>query len=199
MILAEDSAVPLAALPIAAFKDHMRLGSGFSDDGLQDNVVETALRSALAAIEARTGKILISRGFVWTVTRWRDASRQSLPLAPVMSVTSVVLHDHIGTETPWADTNWYLEQDTHSPCLIAYGTQLPVIPAGGSVKVSLQAGFGPAWGDIPADLAQAVFVLAAHFYEFRYDTEGKATRLPIAVETLVAPFRNLRLLGGFGR
>ncbi|MEY2961928.1 MAG: hypothetical protein RLZ60_1758, partial [Pseudomonadota bacterium] len=74
MMLVEQTTVPLAALPVAEFKGHLRLGSGFADDGLQDGVLVAALRAAIAAIEARTGKILIQRDFSWTVYRWRSAS-----------------------------------------------------------------------------------------------------------------------------
>ena len=40
MMLVEETTVPLSALPVATFKDHMRMGSGFSDDGVQDGVLE---------------------------------------------------------------------------------------------------------------------------------------------------------------
>ena len=196
MILVEDSAVPTGALPLTAFKDHMRLGSGFSDEGMQDGVLEAALRSALAAIEARTNKILIERSFTWTVTGWRDVYRQPLPAAPVTAVTAVTLIDKQGGETAWPDTAWHLERDTHRPRLVADGVHLPAIPHAGSIKVRMLAGFGPAWSDIPPDLAQAVMILAAHFYEFRYDAGGAAGQMPIAVNTLIGPFRNVRLFGG---
>ena len=35
MMLTEQTAVPAAALPVQALKDHLRLGSGFADAGLQ--------------------------------------------------------------------------------------------------------------------------------------------------------------------
>ena len=56
MMLIEETAVPLAALPLAEFKAHLRLGTGFADDDIQDPVLESFLRAAMAAIEARTGK-----------------------------------------------------------------------------------------------------------------------------------------------
>ncbi len=37
MMLIEETAVPEVALPIAQFKSHLRLGTGFSDD---DNLSE---------------------------------------------------------------------------------------------------------------------------------------------------------------
>lgn len=50
MMLSEVTAVPLAALPVAEFKDHLRLGTGFADDGAQDALVEGYLRAAIAAV-----------------------------------------------------------------------------------------------------------------------------------------------------
>jgi hypothetical protein len=55
--------VPGAALPLAALAEHMRLSRGFADDGDLDAEIETALRAALAAIEARTGKAVYRRRF----------------------------------------------------------------------------------------------------------------------------------------
>ena len=65
MMLIEETAVPSEALPVDAFKAHLRLGTGFSEDTLQEPVLESFLRAAMSAIEARTGKILIERDFSW--------------------------------------------------------------------------------------------------------------------------------------
>ena len=81
MMLVEQTTVPSGALPVADFKDHLRLGTGFADDGVQDNVLESYLRASMAAIEARTGKVLITRTFSWTLTGWRELCRQALPVA----------------------------------------------------------------------------------------------------------------------
>jgi len=61
-MLTEDTIVPTEALPIAAFREHLRMGTGFAEDTLQDGLLERHLRAALAAIEARTGKILFTCG-----------------------------------------------------------------------------------------------------------------------------------------
>ena len=91
MMLIEETTVPDAALPVEAFKAHLRLGSGFGQDDVQDPVVMSFLRAAMAAIEARTGKALLARAFGWTLERWRDAGAQALPVAPVDAVTRVSL------------------------------------------------------------------------------------------------------------
>ena len=57
---------------------------------LQDEVLEGCLRAAIAAVEARTGKSLLVRSFTWSVTAWRDLSRNTLPTAPVVAIHKMV-------------------------------------------------------------------------------------------------------------
>lgn len=195
MILTEQTAVPLAALPVAEFRAHLRLGTGFADDGLQDSVLEPALRAALAAIEGKCGKALYARSFAWRIEAWRDLSKQVLPLAPVTAIQSLKIVDRFGTETV-ADSDGYgLVQDTHRPALISTGFLLPQIPVAGVAEIVFDAGFGAAWGDIPADLQQAVLLLAAEYYERRLDI-GSEAGWPGTVNGLLAKWRNLRLFGG---
>jgi hypothetical protein len=115
MMLTEVTALPQAVLPVAQFRDHLRLGSGFDDDALQDGLIETYLRAAIAAIEARIG---------------------------------------------------------------------------------FMAGFGPDWSDLPADLAQAALMLAAHFYENRNASGRDPAAMPFGVAALLERYRTIRLFVG---
>lgn len=196
MMLIEETTVPASALPVAQMKDHMRLGSGFSDDELQDPVLETYLRAAIAAIEARTGKVLIEREFSWTLTAWRDGRRQPLPVAPVNAITGVMLITLNGEETIANGDAWYLEPDSQRPSLKAVSSCLPACPPNGSIRIGMLAGFGPEWGDLPADLAQAVMMLAAHYYEYRHDASDGRVALPFAVSSLIERYRTVRLFMG---
>ncbi|MDZ4086704.1 MAG: hypothetical protein U1E69_07855 [Tabrizicola sp.] len=81
-MLTEETPVPSVALPVEEMKDHLRMGSGFADDGLQDVLIETYLRAAMAAIEGRIGKMLFQRRFLLVLDCWRDAE-QALPVSPV--------------------------------------------------------------------------------------------------------------------
>ena len=196
MMLVEETTVPQAALPVVQFKDHMRLGSGFSDDGLQDAVLESYLRAAMAAIEARTGKILIEREFSWNLTAWRDCRRQPLPVAPVSAISGVTIISYQGEETLADAGDWYLVPDNQRPSIVAVGTQLPVIPQNGSVQIGMMAGFGPEWSDLPADLAQAVLMLAAHYYEYRHNVTHGTPAMPFGVAALIEQYRTVRLFMG---
>ena len=194
-MLVEQTTVPTAALPVSEFKDHLQLGTGFSGAALQDPVLESYLRAAIAAIEARTGKVLIEKQYTWSVTAWRERCRQALPLAPISAVTAVRTIDAMGVATLAPITSYRLEQDMHRPVLWATGAQLPPIPLSGSAEVDFTAGYGPAWSDLPADLRQAVLLLAAHYYENRSAVQGE-NAMPFGVSSLIQRYRNVRILGG---
>lgn len=196
MMLMETTPVPPEAIPVAQFKEHLRLGTGFSGDDVQDGVLAGFLRAAIAAIEARTGKILIEREFSWEIGAWRDPRAQALPVAPVSAVTEVVLVGENGDESPVAPGWWRLVPDMQRPVLAARGTMLPPVPQGGSVRIGFLAGFGPEFGDLPADLAQAVMLLAAHYHEYRHEMALGPGCMPFGVSALIERYRTVRLFGG---
>ncbi len=193
MLLIEATTVPQSALPVAEFKDHLRLGTGFSDDGLQDPILIACLRAALASIEANTGKILIERDFIWTLPNWRNSRSQALPVAPVSAVASMTLVDRDGAEADVEAGTWQLVPDMVAPRVVPVGAALPVIPQYGQVRIAFLAGFGPEFSDVPLDLAQAVLILAAYFYENRHGVMEGGDLMPPVVSALIAPHRPLRL------
>jgi uncharacterized phiE125 gp8 family phage protein len=195
MMLTEVTQVPPAALPVEEMKDHLRMGSGFADDGLQDGLIESYLRAALAAIEGRIGKMLFLRQFLWVLECWRDAE-QALPVSPIAGIVSVTLVDAAGGEVIVPGTSYRLVKDLHRPRLAGKGTSLPVIPNEGAVKLVFDAGFGLAWTDIPVDLRQAVLLLAGEYYEHRHDDGAQTAGLPFGVVTLIERWRTVRILGG---
>ena len=196
MVLTEQTAVPLAALPMAEFKAHLRLGTGFSDDDIQDPVLESFLRAAMSAIEARTGKILIERSFSWIINAWRDSAGQAFPVAPVTDILSFFLNN-VGGDPIVIDFSLYrLEQDSQRPVLRPTGAALPTIPTGGTAQLFFAAGFADSWDDLPADLAQAMLLLAAHYYEYRHETVLGEGCMPYGVSSLIERYRTVRLFGG---
>lgn len=196
MMLIEVTTVPDAALPVEEFKAHLRLGSGFGQDDVQDVVLVSFLRAAVAAIEARTGKVLIQRDFVMSLTGWRRGDAQVLPVAPVVAVTALTAVDRAGIRTDLAADLYWLERDAHQPRLRSVGHALPAVPEAGAIEIAFRAGFGAGWTDVPADLAQAVMLLAAHYYEFRHETALSEGCMPFGVTSLIERYRVMRLGGG---
>lgn len=196
MMLTEQTTVPTLALPIAAFKTHLRLGTGFADDTLQDGLIESTLRAAISMIEGRIGKMLIARRFLWKIEDRRTGAEQALPVAPVTAVVSVTLVDAVDVAVVVDAARYKLVQDTHRPKLVATGSALPLVPISGRAEVVFDAGFGAAWAAVPADLAQAVLLLAAEYYEHRSETGVRDGGLPFGVVTLIERWRTVRVLGG---
>lgn len=196
MMLTEQTTVPEEALPVTAFRDHLKLGSGFADDGLQDPVLVTCLKAAIAAVESETSKALISRQFNYVVSSWRDIARLDLPVAPVTEVVSFSVTDILGSSEAVEATSYNLLPDFYRPVVQARGWSLPVIPDGGTAEISFTAGFGPAWEDLPADLAQAVLMLATHFYDNRSALGDRTKLLPRGVSSLLRRYLPVRILGG---
>jgi uncharacterized phiE125 gp8 family phage protein len=196
MMLTEMTGVAAADLPVQIMKDHLRLGSGFSDDGMQDVLIEGYLRAAIAAIEARIGKALIARRYKLSLEVWRGPGEQPLPVAPVSALISVTLIDANETASVLGTDRYRLVRDTHRPKLIAAGVLLPDVPTDGRAEVVFDAGFGPNWAAIPADLAQAVLLLASEYYENRHDMGQRVTGLPAPVQALIERWRIVRVLGG---
>ncbi|MFK7746323.1 MAG: head-tail connector protein [Roseobacter sp.] len=193
MMLIEETTVPDAALPVEDFKAHLRLGTGFGQDTTQDEVLAGFLRAAISAIEARTGKVLLTRSFTWTLSFWRDRDAQGLPVAPVTDISRVATVDRSGVQTENDPTTYWLERDSQRPKLRAATASLPAIPQGGSVVVEFNAGFSGDWVGIPADLKQAVFLLAAHYYEFRHETSLSDGCMPFGVTSLIERYKIMRL------
>ena len=195
-MLIEETTVPDAALPVEDFKAHLRLGTGFGQETTQNEVLQSFLRAAMAAVEARTAKILIERSFSWSLTFWRDLDSQVLPVSPVQSVTRLAIVARDGTSTDAPQESFWLQRDAHRPRLRATGASLPFIPDAGTARIEFDAGYATEWSGVPADLKQAVLLLAAHYYEYRHETNLGDGCMPFGVTSLIERYKSLRI--GFG-
>lgn len=195
-MLIEEMTVPDAALPVEDFKAHLRLGTSFGQQTVQDEVLSGFLRAAMAAIEARTGKAMLSRDFRWMLSNWRDSDSQGLPIAPVSRITRLAIVSRHGDETTISDDTYWLERDGLRPRLRAKGASLPSIPHGGAAILEFEAGYAASWGNLPADLKQAVLMLASHYYEFRHETSLGDGCMPFGVSSLIERYKTIRLGAG---
>ena len=179
---------PPAAEPVllSELKEHLRITAN-DEDGLLAGVLASAVR----AVEARGGLALMAQ-------QWRlslDTPPEEtvlLPISPVSAINQVSILDEAGA--------------SHTLDLALYeaapGPAGRVRPAGpwpkpgrrlAGVRIDFTAGVASA-SDVPAELKQAVKLLAAHFYEAR-EAAGtdRVYTVPQAVDALIAPFRELRL------
>lgn len=199
MLLIEETAPAAEALPVATLREHLRLGTGFeiAQDSAEDGALAGFLRAAIATIEARTGKVLLTRRFRMQLDDWRDRLGQTLPLAPVIAVEKIEIDDGMGTVTEVPPDNWRLLPHGQRPMILPAGVILPHVPRRGLVSVTFTAGFGERWDQVPADLGQAVIMLAARYYEDR-GMDGHKGAMPFGVSTLIERWRQVRTLAGRG-
>lgn len=199
MILVEETTPADAALPVAELRAHLRLGSGFElvASPEEDRALAGFLRAAMATIEGRTGKVLLSRAYRMVLNDWRDAMGQALPMAPVGAVTGIVIEMPDGSTRGIGADRWFLVEDAMRPMIRPRAGCLPHVPEGGRVVIRFDAGFADSWAGVPADLAQAVVMLAARYYEDRSD-DGARHALPMGVSALIERWRAVRVLAGRG-
>lgn len=200
MMLIEETAPAAEALPVAALREHLRLGSGFDgpEDGAETAALTGFLRAAIATIEARTGKVLLQRRFRMRIDEWRDRLAQPLPLAPVTAVEAIRMDDGDGLATDLPPEAWRLVPDSQRPLILPTGVILPNVPRRGWVEIVFSAGFGTQWQAVPDDLAQAVLMLAARYYEDR-GSDSHRGGMPFGVSALIERWRQVRVLGGRGQ
>ena len=196
MKLIEETNVPDDVLPLERFKAHLRLGTALGETEVQDEILLGFLRAAMAAVEARCGKVLVTRSFTLCLSRWHDREGQVLPVAPVNAIEAVRMITGAGVETELPLANFRLEQDSQRPRLRPTTLVLPMIPTGGSVQVRFTAGYGDAWQALPADLTQAVLLLASHYFEYRDEMSLSEGCMPFGVSSLVQRYRPMRLSPG---
>lgn len=190
MMMVELTAVPSAVLPVAALAEHLRLARGFSDDGSQDAVLERCLRAASAAVEARIGKALLERRFLLTLLAWQTPKGHVLPVAPVQEIEAIRLITRAGAETVLNPARYRLHPDRHRPQLVPMEAVLAEPVQGGSIEVVFRAGFSESWAGLPADLQQAVMLLAAQYWG---QDAAPEQGMPLAVAVLLEPHRPVRL------
>lgn len=197
MILVEETTPAEAALPVAAFRAHLRLGSGFDlpADEEETRALTGFLRAAIATIEGRTGKVLLRGIWRMTLDDWRDEYGQSLPMAPVSEVQSIEIETADGTLHPVPAERWRLSPDAARPVIRPRSGSLPSVPQNGQLVIRFVAGFGESWAQVPADLAQAVMMLATRYYEDRSDDHARHV-LPMGVSALIERWRAVRVLAG---
>ncbi|MEM6422443.1 MAG: hypothetical protein AAF698_07625, partial [Pseudomonadota bacterium] len=165
MILSEAGTGPVTP-PLSAFKEHLRLAHGFGDDGSEDGLLQAYLASAVAVVERRTGRALGRRALSLAVSRYDRDGCLRLPIGPVSVIDSAAIETG-GSALPLDPSAWRVEAGGTGQRVSRPAAGLPPIPPGGLIRIGFVAGLSAAWTGVPADLAQAVMMLAADFHARR--------------------------------
>lgn len=197
MILTELTNIVPKELPIQGLRNHLRLGTGFNEDDLQDDLLELYLRSAIQIIEKHTGLILVLRSFM-CVFNSREFDRSvKLPVLPVLKVTRVTLIDASGTKVELTKDSFRLDTRQDNPVVILKTQQVTGMCNADYIEVVFDAGYASYWNKLPSDLAHIVIILAAHFYENRFNHSNDRRSFPMMVTAVIETYRIIRI--GRGR
>ncbi len=183
---------PPAVEPVSLDEAKLHLRVTYADE---DALIVRLLTAARQRVEAALGLALIATGLRETLDGWPLAPDGSLELArgPLLGVSAIALAQASGPPT-LLDPALYAPDVGSRPGRVrpavwrGLGWPAPGVAYGG-LSLDYTAGFGPAPGDTPEPLRQAILLLAGWAFENR-DAGEPALGL---VEPWLAPWRRVRL------
>lgn len=167
------------ALSLSTLKAHLRL-DGTEEDSLLTQYIDAATQQVEHASHTR----LIQRTVRYVAPR---AEVIHVPVGPLVSVESVTLKSAGGEDVsiPLAQVEVDTTRGTLTLLEGTYG-----LYAAAQVQLDIIVGFGADESAIPADLAQAVLMLASDMYQKRGAGEGGISP---QVRALCVPYQKLNL------
>ena len=177
-----------AVLPLAVVKQHLRVEPF---DTEQDDLIEAFRDAAIDLVQRMTSKRLsVTAGIVRTSSEF-GASALALGVGPLVSVESFTARDADGLAVA-VDAALWRPEIGGSRIELSIGQRWPCVAEGaGAVRVEFTAGY--AAGKCPPALKSAVLLMIGHLYANREAvvTGTIATSLPLGVEALCAPYRDM--------
>ncbi|RWO20666.1 head-tail connector protein [Mesorhizobium sp.] len=193
--LVTPPATPVVSL--AEIKRHVRVEN--SDD---DSYLESLVSAATGMVDGADGwlgRALITQTWDYALDlfpcqRSGSIAVLPIPLAPLVSVTSVAYTAADGTDTPLATFRTFNATSSQPAYIVpAIDETWPLTKCEPeSVRIRFVAGYGAA-GAVPAGIKHAIMLIAGHWYENREDVGDRAlAKMPMASEALLMPYRNWR-------
>lgn len=170
-------------------KLHLRVDSD-GEDELVDGLIAAAL-SLLDGWSGILGRCLVNQ--TWQITADAFSRCMRLPM-PAASVTSIKVRDAAGVlSAAIAGSNYALLHDARGSFVRfndGYAYPGGDMTEAEGVIIQFVAGYGAAAADVPSAIKLAMLLLIGHWYANREAVSSDAgTELPLAVSSLLAPFR----------
>ncbi|MBZ0215982.1 MAG: head-tail connector protein [Fimbriimonadaceae bacterium] len=173
-------------------KLHLRVDS----DG-EDTLIQSLLIAARVHLETLTNRVFITQS--WTIMRdaWPDSNVLELQIGPISAVEEIRVFEDDDIVMVISPTQYLVDTGT-VPSRIAMrghaGWPRPGRVLSG-IEIDVVAGYGPAAGDVPQALRQAILLLTAHWFENRDQAARAGAGLPVpgGVEAIVGSYRTARL------
>lgn len=179
-------------LSLAQAKAHLRV-----DGTDEDTLIASLVVAARVHVETTTRRALITQGWTFALDQWPSSGRVEVPLAPLISVGSIEIHDQDGIPATLDPVTYEVDGASVPPRILRRRGHVwpsPGLLAGG-IHIEISVGHGVLATDVPEPLRQAVRLIVAHWYEHREPVVlgENATPVPDTVATLLAPYMPVRL------
>lgn len=163
-------------------------------DGNEENpALAGFIVSARTILENYTGLALVSRGVEITLDEF-PTEGHPLPVRPISSIEGIQIITSAGSSVSWGADNYYLVPGISPSLHLHSGRQWPVPgQKKGAIRIQATAGFGENWNTVPADLQQALLLLAAYLYTHRGDDTAGNAMTASGAASLLKPYREYRI------
>ncbi len=174
---------------LAELKAYLRL-----DGDEEDALLASLGKAARLLVEAHAGRITTIQTWRLVLDAWPCGGVLRVPLAPLRAILAARLIDADGGAAPLASDALVLDAASEPARIrVKDGTPAPGSPLNG-IEIDVSVGYGPAPGDVPEPLREAIRALAARWFEQRGEAHlQEPPRLPPEIAALVGPYRRVRL------
>lgn len=179
-----------------------RYQCGISEDnGYNDQNLLSLINAARKYVEQRINRQLVTATWDLLLDRFPCSSEAILvPLAPLVSVTSISYLDSAGTQTTWSSSNYRVSTSREPGRIVpvvgqTYPTTYGTVDA---VTVRFVAGYGDA-SDVPLGIKQAILLLVNHWFENRSPVGKVGDEIAFTVESLLTTYGYGDEFMNFGR
>ena len=181
----------LEPVSLAEAKAHLRV-----DASDEDAFISSLVTTARLQIEAVLDLALITQQWQWIADCWPLNNVVELPMRPLQSIDAVRVRGADDVATVLDPISYSVDGASVPPRVASRSGFWPTPGARlNGIEIDFTAGFGAAAADVPADIRQALLLLAAYWFEHRDPTSAGATNagVPDAVSTLLEPYKAVRL------
>jgi len=167
------------------------------DNIVEDGFITTLITAARLHIEGTTGRAMIAQTWRVVSDSWPPDRTIVLPVAPLISISSITAYDADGAPTLLALAQFQPETNT-APARIFLPPKIseaPDLREHNGIEIDYVAGFGSAASDIPQDLRHALLSLVGYWFEHRDAVviAGSGSVVPAGFNHLLAAYRSVSL------
>ena len=193
MGLVLTTAPAVEPITAAELKLHSRV-----DTDADDARIATLITAARQYVENITGHQAITATYTLSLDGFPIGDTIELPYAPLQSVTSVTYYNASNASTVFSSGSYVVDKPMEAFGRIYVDRSVgwpTTYDRRNSVVIVYKSGYGDTSGSTPERLKQAIYLLAAHWYENREASiiGVSVNDLPYGVKSLI---QNLKIRGG---